>query len=39
VMNYRYAFFPVMVDSILLVIAGAIYSNMTGKNYPNRPIK
>ena len=39
VMNYRYAFFPVMVDSILLVIAGAIYSNMTGKNYPNRPIQ
>jgi len=39
VMNYRYAFFPVMVDSVLLVIAGAIYSNMTGKDYPNRPIK
>ena len=35
--NYRYAFFPVMVDSILLVIAGAIYSNLTGKRYPNRP--
>ena len=39
VMNYRYAFFPVMVDSVLLVSAGAIYSNMTGKDYPNRPIK
>ena len=39
VMNYRYAFFPVMVDSILLVIAGAIYSNMTGKPYPNKPVK
>jgi CBS domain-containing membrane protein len=35
--HFRYAFFPVMVDSILLVIAGAIYSNMTGKRYPNRP--
>ena len=39
VMNSRYAFFPVMVDSILLVIAGAIYSNMTGKPYPNKPVK
>ena len=39
VMNYRYAFFPVMVDSILLVIAGAIYSNMTGKQYPNHPAR
>ena len=37
VTHYRYAFFPVMVDSILLVIAGAIYSNLTGKHYPNRP--
>ena len=37
VMHYRYAFFPVMVDSILLIIAGAIYSNLTGKKYPNQP--
>jgi CBS domain-containing membrane protein len=37
VLNYRYAIFPVMVDSVLLVLAGAIYSNMTGKRYPNRP--
>lgn len=37
VMHYRYAFFPVMVDSVLLVIAGAIYSNLTGKKYPNQP--
>jgi CBS domain-containing membrane protein len=37
VMHYRYAFFPVMIDSILLVIAGAIYSNITGKSYPNKP--
>jgi len=39
VMDYRFAVFPVMVDSILLVIAGAIYSNMTGKSYPNKPVK
>lgn len=35
--HYRYAFFPVMVDSILLILAGAIYSNLTGKRYPNQP--
>ena len=39
VLHYRYALFPVMVDSILLVIAGGIYSNITGKNYPNRPVR
>ena len=39
VLHYRYALFPVMVDSILLVMAGALYSNMTGKNYPNRPVR
>jgi len=25
------------VDSILLILAGALYSNLTGKSYPNRP--
>lgn len=37
--HYRYAFFPVMIDSILLILAGAIYSNLTGKLYPNKPLK
>ena len=37
VTHYRYALFPVMIDSVLLVISGAIYSNLTGKTYPNRP--
>jgi CBS domain-containing membrane protein len=37
VTHYRYAIFPVMIDSVLLVVAGAIYSNLTGKAYPNRP--
>lgn len=37
VTHYRYAFFPVLVDSVLLVIAGAFYSNLTGKPYPNKP--
>ena len=35
--HYRYAFFPVMVDSILLILAGAVYSNLTGRPYPNKP--
>jgi CBS domain-containing membrane protein len=39
VLHYRYTLFPVMVDSILLVIAEALYSNMTGKSYPNQPVK
>ena len=37
--HYRYALFPVMVDSVLLVLAGAAYSNLTGKRYPSRPSK
>ena len=37
--SYRYAFFPVMVDSILLILAGVAYSNLTGKPYPNKPPK
>ena len=35
--NYRYVFFPVMINSVLLVFAGFIYSNLTGKSYPNKP--
>jgi len=35
--SYQYAFFPVMVDSILLTLVGAAYSNITGKRYPNKP--
>ena len=35
--RYRYAFFPVMVDSILLILTGAVYSNLSGKPYPNKP--
>jgi CBS domain-containing membrane protein len=37
VAHYRYALFPVMIDSILLVLVAGIYSNLTGKKYPNRP--
>ena len=36
-MGFRYAFFPVFIDSVLLVLAGTVYSNLTGKSYPNRP--
>jgi CBS domain-containing membrane protein len=37
VTHYRYALFPVMIDSFLLVLVAGIYSNLTGKKYPNRP--
>ena len=37
--HFRYAFFPVMIDSTALVVVGAIYSNLTGKVYPNKPPK
>ena len=35
--HYRYAFFPVLIDSALLVLVAGIYSNLTGKPYPNKP--
>ena len=35
--SFRYALFPVMVDSILLILVGATYSNLTGRPYPNKP--
>ena len=34
--HYRYAFSSVLVDSFLLVLAGAMYSKMTGRVYPNK---
>ena len=34
--HYRYCAFPVLIDSVLLVLAGGIYSNLTGKTYPNK---
>lgn len=37
--QYRYAVFPVMIDSMLLVLAGTFYSNITGKSYPNKPVR
>ena len=35
--HYRYALFPVLIDSVLLALVAGIYSNLTGKSYPNRP--
>lgn len=35
--HYRYALFPVLIDSALLVLVAGVYSNLTGKPYPNRP--
>ena len=35
--NYRYAFFPVMIDSVALCLVAVIYNSLTGKRYPTRP--
>jgi CBS domain-containing membrane protein len=37
--NYRYAFFPVMVDSMALCLVAVAYNSLTGKIYPTRPPK
>lgn len=37
--SYRYAFFPVMIDSMVLCLVAMAYNTMTGKNYPTRPPK
>ena len=37
--TYRYAFFPVMVDSMALCVAAMVYNTLTGKIYPTRPPK
>ena len=37
--GYRYAFFPVMVDSIALCLVAIAYNSLTGKQYPTKPPK
>lgn len=32
--GFQYAIFPVLTDSVLLVLMGFIYNNLTGKAYP-----
>ncbi|MFT4992288.1 MAG: CBS domain-containing membrane protein [Polaromonas sp.] len=38
--GFQYALFPVLTDSLVLVVVGVIYNNLTGKPYPYfwRPI-
>ena len=36
---YRYAFFPVMLDSIVMCLVASFYNTFTGKVYPTRPPK
>ncbi len=38
--SYRFALFPVLVNSLLLVSAGVLYNNLTGRAYPHaqRPV-
>lgn len=35
----RFALFPVLVDTLLLVAAGLLFNNATGRSYPHRPIE
>ena len=35
IITFRYALFPVLIDSILLVIAGILYNKATYKKYPH----
>ena len=35
--HYRYAFFPVMIDSMTLCLVATVYNTLTGKAYPTRP--
>lgn len=35
--NYRYALFPVMVDSMALCLVAVVYNSLTGKHYPTKP--
>ncbi|MDO9277096.1 MAG: HPP family protein [Polaromonas sp.] len=32
--HFEYAVFPVLTDSVLLILAAVIYNNLTGKTYP-----
>ncbi|MDX3907932.1 MAG: HPP family protein [Pigmentiphaga sp.] len=33
--DYRFALFPVLVNSVLLVLAGLAYNSLTGRRYPH----
>ena len=35
IVTYRFALFPVLMDSLLLVLAGIFYNRITGKQYPH----
>jgi CBS domain-containing membrane protein len=38
VQDWRFAFVPVCLDSLLLVLIGVVYNRATGKAYPHAPI-
>lgn len=35
VTSYRFALFPVLANSVLLVLAGIVYNNLSGRMYPH----
>jgi CBS domain-containing membrane protein len=36
VTSYKFALFPVFFNAIVLVLAGGLYNNLTGRRYPHR---
>ncbi|AZG08083.1 HPP family protein [Pigmentiphaga sp. H8] len=37
--DYRYALFPVLANSVLLIMAGLAYNSLTGRRYPHAQAK
>jgi len=37
--NFHFAVFPMLVDSVLLVVAGVLYNSLTGRRYPHRQVR
>jgi len=37
--DYRYALFPVLTNSVLLIMAGLAYNSLTGRRYPHAQAK
>ena len=37
VVSFRYALFPVFIDSVILCLVASLFNSLTGKPYPTRP--
>ncbi|BAP45898.1 HPP family protein [Pseudomonas sp. 21LCFQ02] len=36
--RFEFAFSPVLIDSLLMVLAGLVYNNLTGRSWPHLPL-